>query len=388
MIIEPWIRDNVCLNAHPQGCFQQVKDQIAYVADREKIEAPKRVLIVGASNGYGLASRIISTFASDAATVGVAYERPAKEKRTASAGWYNNEAFCALAREQGHQAWDINGDAFSSEIKDETLETVRENLGQVDLMVYSIAAPRRIDPWTGEIYSSVIKPIGDAYTAKTVDFLSGEVREETSQPATSEEVDQTIRVMGGEDWSLWVEELLAANLVAEGFQTIAFSYIGPDVTRPIYRDGTIGRAKEDLELHVKGINAILESVSGRALIGVQKALVTRASAVIPAVPLYISLLYKVMKSKGLHENCIQQIYRLYHDFLFANPPAATDGQGRLRLDDWEMREEVQAEVAQLWLNVNNDNIAQLADLDGFREEFLRHHGFGIKNIDYTQDAEI
>ncbi|MEA1951473.1 MAG: bifunctional NADH-specific enoyl-ACP reductase/trans-2-enoyl-CoA reductase, partial [Planctomycetota bacterium] len=244
MIIEPWIRDNVCLNAHPQGCFEQVKNQIAYVTAREKISAPKRVLIVGASNGYGLASRIVSTFASDAATVGVAYERPAKQKRTASAGWYNNEAFCAVAREQGHRAWDINGDAFSTEIKDETLETVRENLGQVDLMVYSIASPRRIDPWTGEIYSSVIKPIDDAYTAKTMDFLNGEVRSETSHPATPEEIDQTIRVMGGEDWSLWVEELVAAGMVAEGFRTVAFSYIGPEITRPIYRDGTIGRAKK------------------------------------------------------------------------------------------------------------------------------------------------
>ncbi|MBN2295503.1 MAG: trans-2-enoyl-CoA reductase family protein [Pirellulales bacterium] len=388
MIIEPWIRDNVCVNAHPQGCFQQVKDQIAYVAAREKIDGPKRVLVIGASNGYGLASRIVSTFATGADTVGVAYERPAKEKRTASAGWYNNEAFCALAREHGRQAWDINGDAFSSEVKDETLETVRENLGQVDLMVYSIASPRRIDPWTGEIYSSVIKPIGDAYTAKTVDFLTGEMRNETSQPATPEEIDHTIRVMGGEDWTLWVEELLAAGLVAEGFRTVAFSYIGPEITRPIYRDGTIGKAKEDLELHVEGINSILKSLSGRAVIGVQKALVTRASAVIPAVPLYISLLYKVMKAKGLHENCIQQIYRLYHDFLFARVPAATDEMGRLRLDDWEMREDVQSEVARLWLEVDNNNIAELADLDGFREEFLRHHGFGIKGIDYSQDAEI
>ena len=388
MIIEPWIRDNVCLNAHPQGCFEQVKDQIAYVTAREKIAAPQRVLIIGASNGYGLASRIASTFASAAATVGVAYERPAKGNRTASAGWYNNEAFCALAREQGHQAWDINGDAFSAEIKDETLETVRENLRQVDLMVYSIAAPRRLDPWTGELYSSVIKPIGRAYTAKTVDFLGGELRSETSQPATPDEIDQTIRVMGGEDWSLWVEELLSAGMVAEGFQTIAFSYVGSEITRAIYRDGTIGKAKEDLELHVRGLNSILAHLSGRAVIGVQKALVTRASAVIPAVPLYISLLYKVMKAKGLHENCIQQIYRLYHDFLFAHTPAPTDEQGRLRLDDWEMREDVQAEVAELWLKVNNENIAQLADMEGFREEFLRYHGFGVAGVDYGRDAEI
>lgn len=333
MIIEPRIRDNVCLNAHPKGCRAQVEEQIRYVTARDRIESPKRVLIVGASNGYGLAARIVSTFASGAATIGVAYEHPPKGKRTASAGWYNNEAFTALARDHGHQAWSINGDAFSDEIKTEVAESIREKVGKIDFLVYSIAAPRRLDPRTGELYSSAIKPIGRPYTAKTVDFLSGEVREETSVPASAEEVAQTIKVMGGEDWTLWVERLLAANLLAQRFRTVAFSYIGPELTRPIYRDGTIGQAKEDLEQHVGVINSLLDPLSGSAVIGVQKALVTRASAVIPAVPLYISLLYQVMKAKGLHENCIQQIYRLYFDFLFSATPAATDDLGRLRLDD-------------------------------------------------------
>ena len=387
MIIKPRIRDNVCLNAHPKGCFRQVEDQIRYVTSRGKIDGPRRVLVIGASNGYGLAARIVSTFGSGAATVGLAYGRPAKGKRMASAGWYNNRAFMTLAENAGHRAWNINGDAFSGEIKEEVARSIRENLGKIDFLVYSIAAPRRLDPETGELYSSAIQPIGRPYTAKTVDFLTGEVREETSQPAGPEQVAQTVKVMGGEDWTLWVERLLDADLLADGFQTIAFSYIGPDVTRPIYRDGTIGKAKEDLELHAGTINEILAPVSGRAVIGVQKALVTRASAVIPGVPLYISLLYKVMKAKGLHENCIQQIYRLYHDFLFSPKPVAPDSQGRLRLDDWEMRPDVQAEVAELWLTADTENVGQLADLEGFREEFLRHHGFGIPGVDYSEDVE-
>ncbi|MBN1852300.1 MAG: trans-2-enoyl-CoA reductase family protein [Pirellulales bacterium] len=388
MIIEPWIRDNVCLNAHPEGCFRQVEEQVRYVTERGPIDGPKRVLVIGASNGYGLATRIVSTFGSGASTVGVAYERPAKGKRTASAGWYNNEAFTRLAREKGYVARNINGDAFSIQIKKQVSEAVRESLGALDFLVYSIAAPRREDPETGDLYSSVIKPIGQPYSAKTVDFLTGQVQDQTSLPATPEEVAHTIKVMGGEDWSLWIEHLLEADLLAGGFQTIAFSYIGPEITRPIYRDGTIGRAKEDLERHVQVINRILAPRSGRAVIGVQKALVTRASAVIPAVPLYISLLYQVMKAKGLHENCIQQIFRLYHDFLFSPEPAPTDDLCRLRLDDWEMRPDIQAEVAKRWVEVNDENVYQLADLEGFREEFLRHHGFGIPGIDYRKDVTL
>lgn len=385
MIIEPWIRDNICLNAHPVGCFAQVEDQLRYVTRREPIDGPRRVLVLGASNGYGLASRIVSAFGCGADTLGVAFERPPTPKRTASAGWYNSEAFSELARSHGHQAWNVNGDAFADDVKRQVASAIGEHLGEVDFLVYSIAAPRRLDPDTGELCSSVIRPIGRAYTAKTVDFLTGEVREETSQPATERQVAETVKVMGGEDWLRWIDQLLAARLLADGFQTIAFSYIGPDITQPIYRDGTIGKAKEDLERHVAVLNERLSPIGGRALVSVQKALVTRASAVIPAVPLYISLLYKVMKAKGLHENCIQQIHRLYRDLLFSPTPAAPDALGRLRLDDWEMRADVQAEVAALWQQVDSSNIDRLADLEGFRAEFLRHHGFGIAGVDYTKD---
>ncbi len=386
MTIKPRIRENVCLNAHSRGCFHQVQEQLRYVTDRDPIDSPKRVLVIGSSNGYGLAARIVSAFASGAATIGLAYERPPKGKRTASAGWYNNEAFTTLAESHGHRVWNINGDAFSNDIKTEVLETVRENLGKIDFLIYSIAAPRRLDPETGELHSAVLKPIGKSYRAKTVDFLTGDVRIESSEPASPEQVAQTVKVMGGEDWALWIEQLLQADLLAENFQTVAFSYIGPELTRPIYRDGSIGMAKKDLEQKVGLINKMLTDLSGRAVIGVQKALVTRASAVIPAMPLYVSLLYKVMKAKGLHENCIQQIYRLYHDFLFSPQPAPPDELGLLRLDDWEMRPDVQTEVADLWQQVTADNIRQLADLAGFQEEFLRHHGFGIPEVDYSEDV--
>jgi len=317
MIIEPRIRQNICINAHPVGCAAQVRDQIDYVRDRAKIEGPKKVLVIGASNGYGLAARIMSAFATDAATIGLAFEKAGTARRTATAGWYNSEAFRLEAQAAGLSAWNVNGDAFSEETKSETMALIKDRLGQVDLLIYSIAAPRRIDPETGEIYSSVIKPIGSQFTAKTVDFLSGVVSEVTAEPATEEQIAHTIKVMGGEDWMLWVDRLLAENLLTRGFQTVAFSYIGSEQTRPLYRDGTIGAAKKDLEQKAADINSMLSAIDGRALISVNKALITRASAVIPAVPLYIALLYRIMKAKKLHEGCIQQIHRLYQDFLFS-----------------------------------------------------------------------
>ena len=308
-------------------------------------------------------------------------------KRTASSGHYNTLAFEDLASTLGRGAWSLNGDAFSDEIKTQTIDLVREHLGQVDLLVYSIAAPRRQDPTTGDLYSSVIRPIGESYTAKTVNFNTGEVSDMTTPPATAEQVEQTVKVMGGEDWSLWIKALMAADVLAPNVLTIAFSYIGPDMTRAIYREGTIGKAKEDLERTVERINRDLASLNGRAVIGVMKALVTRASAVIPAVPLYISLLYKVMKTKGLHENCIQQVYRLYRDFLFSGQPLPLDEQGRIRLDDWEMRPDVQAEVGARWQQVTGENVAYLADIDGFHEAFLQHHGFAMPDVDYSLDVD-
>jgi enoyl-[acyl-carrier protein] reductase/trans-2-enoyl-CoA reductase (NAD+) len=387
MIIHPRIRNNICVNAHPQGCAAQVQAQINYVRRRGKIKGPRNVLVIGASNGYGLAARIVSAFASDAATIGLAFEKPAGAGRTATAGWYNSEAFRQAAQAAGLPAWNVNGDAFAAETKSETIAIIKDNLGKIDFLIYSIAAPRRIDPATGEIYSSVIKPIGSPFTAKTVDFLNGVVSEVTAEPATEEQIAHTVKVMGGEDWQLWIDRLLADSLLARGFQTVAFSYIGSEQTRPLYRDGTIGAAKKDLEQKAADINGMLNSVDGSALISVNKALITRASAVIPAVPLYVALLYRVMKAKKLHEGCIQQIHRLYRDFLFSGNVLKLDDGSRVRLDDREMRPDVQDEVRSLWQQVDQDNLSEFADIQGLREEFLRHHGFGMPGVDYTQDVE-
>jgi enoyl-[acyl-carrier protein] reductase/trans-2-enoyl-CoA reductase (NAD+) len=390
MIIKPKIWNNICVTAHPLGCAAQVRRQINYVKAKGKIDGPKKTIVVGASNGYGLAARIVSAFNSGSATVGVAYERSGKEKRPATAGWYNTESFIAEARKEGLSAWNINGDAFSEEIKTQVVDLVKKNLGQVDFFVYSIAAPRRIDPETGEIYVSAVKPIGEQFTAKTVDFLTGKVSNVTAEPATEKEIDQTIKVMGGEDWVLWIKRLLRENLLKEGFLTVAFSYVGPEFVRAIYRDGTIGRAKLDLESKADEINSLIAPVNGKAIISVNKALVTRASAVIPAVPLYIALLYKVMKEKHLHEGCIQQMYRLYHDVLFTGKDPKIDSKGRIRMDDWEMRKDVQQTVSELWEIIetgNLDNIEDLGDINGMREEYLRHHGFGMAGVDYSRDVE-
>ena len=391
MIIKPKIWNNICVTAHPLGCAAQVRSQIDYVKGKEKIEGPKNTLVIGASNGYGLAARIVSTFNCGSATIGVAYEHAGKERRSATAGWYNTESFKAEAQKEGYPAWNVNGDAFSEEIKTEVVELIKEKLGQVDFLVYSIAAPRRIDPETGEIYSLVVKPIGEKFTAKTVDFLTGKVSHVTAQPATEKEIVQTIKVMGGEDWILWTKRLFQENLIKKDFLTIAFSYVGPEFTKAIYRDGTIGRAKEDLESKADEINRLIASVNGKAIISVNKALVTRASAVIPALPLYVALLYKVMKEKHVHEGCIQQMCRLYHDVLFTGKDPKTDSKGRIRMDDWEMRKDVQQAVYDLWKIVetkNLDNIEDLGDIKGLREEFLRHHGFGMPGVDYNREVVL
>jgi enoyl-[acyl-carrier protein] reductase/trans-2-enoyl-CoA reductase (NAD+) len=390
MIIKPKIWNNICVTAHPLGCAAQVKSQINYLKAKDEIEGPKKTLVIGASNGYGLAARIVSAFSGGSATIGVAYEHPGKERRPATAGWYNTESFKTEAQKEGYSAWNVNGDAFSEEIKTEVVDLIKEKLGQVDFLVYSIAAPRRIDPVTGEIFSSAIKPIGEKFTAKNVDFLTGKMSNVTAQPATEKEIVQTIKVMGGEDWFLWTKRLFQENLIKSGFLTIAFSYVGPEFTKAIYRDGTVGRAKVDLESKAEKINRLIAAVNGKAIISVNKALVTRASAVIPAVPLYIALLYKVMKEKHLHEGCIQQMYRLYHDALFSGKDPKLDSKGRIRMDDWEMRKDVQQAVSDLWKIVETkslDNIEDLGDMKGLREEFLRHHGFGMPGVDYNQDVE-
>jgi len=364
----------------------QIRAQINYVRARPKIDGPKNVLVIGASNGYGLAARIVSAFASGARTIGVALEKPGRADKTGTAGWYNIEAFRHEADKAGLPSWNVNDDAFSDETKSGIMNIIRDNLGTIDFLVYSIAAPRRIDPVTGDVYSSVVKPIAKPFVSKTVDFQTGVISEVSAGPADEMEIAHTIKVIGGEDWKLWVDRLMDSNLLSRGFQTVAFSYVGTNHTRPLYREGTIGAAKRDLEKKVSDINTMLASIDGSAFISVNKAMITRASAVIPAVPLYIALLYRVMKAKKLHEGCIQQMYRLYHDFLFTGNYPKMDAKNRIRMDDLEMREDVQKEVEALWHRVDQDNVRELSDIDGLREEFLRHHGFGMPNVDYSQDV--
>ena len=388
MVVKPKIRNNVCLTAHPAGCARQVHEQIEYVRTKKPVGGPESALIIGSSNGYGLAARIVSAFGSGSNTLGIAYEKAGSEKRPGTAGWYNNLAFEEEARKADIGAWSLNGDAFSDEMKEETLSLIYQHVKTVGLVVYSIAAPRRIDAETGLIYSSALKPIGKPFSSKIVDMQSGVVAEQTAEPATEEEIQHTVKVMGGEDWMNWMEALHAGKALSPGAVTVAFTYIGPSLTAPIYREGTIGKAKEDLEQTALSINERFADRDVKAVVSVNKALVTRASAVIPAVPLYISLLYRVMKRKGLHEGCIHQMYRLFRDYLYAENPKAPDNQGRIRLDDWEMREDVQQEVMDLWEKVSSQNIEELSDIEGFREEFLRHHGFGMQGVDYDSDVAV
>lgn len=315
------------------------------------------------------------------------FERPAEGGRTATAGWYNTAAFTRAARRAGLYAGNINGDAFSDAIKEQAIETIRRDLGKVDLVVYSLAAPRRTDPRTGEVHASVLKPIGRPYTGKTVDVSSGRVTEVTLEPATDEEIRGTVAVMGGEDWRMWMEALLRAGVLAEGAVTVAYSYVGPEVTRPIYRDGTIGRAKDDLERTARDIDGALRPIGGCAYVSVNKALVTQASSAIPIVPLYISLLFRVMKDKGLHEGTIEQMHRLLAERLYTGSAVPVDELGRIRIDDLEMRDDVQREVAALWERVNTDNLALLSDIEGYRADFLKLFGFGLEGVDYEADTD-
>jgi len=387
MIIKPKIRGFICVTAHPTGCAEHVREQIEYVKSKGAISgAPKRVLVVGSSTGYGLASRITAAFGGDAKTIGVFFERPGEEGRPATAGWYNNAAFETAAKAAGLYAKSINGDAFSDEIKQQTIELIKAELGQVDALVYSLASPRRTHPKTGVTYKSVLKPIGETFTSKTVDTDKGVVAPITIEPASEQEISDTTAVMGGEDWQMWVDALSAAGVLAEGFTTVAYSYLGPVLTWAIYRNGTIGAAKEDLENTAHALDKQLAPINGRAFVSVNKALVTQASSAIPVVPLYISLLYKVMKAKGLHEGCIEQIYRLFATQLYGGSTATPDEKGRLRVDDWEMREDVQSAVAELWPNTTTENLSEVSDIVGYREEFLKLFGFGLPGVDYEADV--
>lgn len=387
MIVKPKTRGFICTTAHPQGCGRHVLEQIDYVRKQGRINGPKKVLVIGASTGYGLASMITSVFGAGAEAIGVFFERPAAENRTGTAGWYNMAAFSRMAEEAGIYTRLINGDAFSNQIKEQTIELIKKDLGKVDLVVYSLASPRRTHPVTGESFSSVIKPIGKPYTNKTVDFHTGEVSEVTIQPASEDEIRQTVAVMGGEDWEMWMQALKDAGVLANGITTVAYSYIGPEITHAVYKEGTIGRAKEHLENSSKNIVGLLKELGGRAFISVNKALVTQSSSAIPVVPLYISLLYRVMKQKGTHEGCIEQMYRLFAERLYTDP-LALDEAGRIRIDDLEMKADVQKEVAALWEKVNSENIDAISDIKGYREEFFKLFGFGIEGIDYDADIDV
>ncbi|MBP4137907.1 enoyl-ACP reductase FabV [Flavobacterium geliluteum] len=386
MIIEPRMRGFICLTAHPEGCEQNVKNQIAYIQSKGAISGAKKVLVIGASTGFGLASRITSAFGSDAATIGVFFEKPPVEGKTASPGWYNSAAFEKEAHKAGLYAKSINGDAFSNEIKRETLDLIKADLGQVDLVIYSLASPVRTNPNTGILHRSVLKPIGQTFTNKTVDFHTGNVSEVSIAPANEEDIANTVAVMGGEDWKMWMDALKAENLLAEGATTVAYSYIGPSLTEAVYRKGTIGRAKDDLEATAFTITDSLKDLGGKAYVSVNKALVTQASSAIPVIPLYISLLYKIMKAEGIHEGCIEQIQRLFKDRLYSGSDVATDEKGRIRIDDWEMRDDVQAKVAQLWLEATTETLPAIGDLAGYKNDFLNLFGFAFEGVDYEADT--
>ena len=388
MLIKPKIRGFICTTAHPAGCAAHVGEQIAYVQEKGALELmPKRVLVLGASTGYGLASRIVPAFAGGASTLGVFYEKPGEEGRTASAGWYNSASFEQAARAAGLYARSINGDAFSDAIKEQTIDAIRADLGQVDAVIYSLASPRRTHPRTGVTHKSVLKPIGAPFTNKTVDTDRGTVAEITIEPATEAEIADTVAVMGGEDWEMWIDALAAAGVLAAGATTVAYSYIGPELTMAIYRNGTIGRAKEDLEATARRLHLRLGARGGRAFVSVNKALVTQASSAIPVVPLYISLLYKVMKAHGNHEGCIEQIQRLFAARLYHGATPQPDDAGRIRVDDWEMQPEIQTEVAALWDHVTTENLGTLSDIAGYRAEFLKLFGFGLPGVDYEAESE-
>ena len=386
MIIEPRMRGFICTTSHPKGCEQNVKNQIEYIKSKGAIDGAKKVLVIGASTGFGLASRITSAFGCQAATIGVFFEKEPSEGKTASPGWYNSAAFETEAHKAGLYAKSINGDAFSNEIKKQTLALISADLGQIDLVIYSLASPVRMNPETGILHRSTLKPIGDTFTNKTVDFHSGKVSEISIQPSSGDDIENTIAVMGGEDWSMWIEALKADNLLASGASTVAYSYIGPSLTEAVYRKGTIGRAKDHLEATAFSITDSLKAIDGKAFVSVNKALVTQASSAIPVIPLYISLLYKIMKEEGIHEGCIEQIQRLYQERLFTGKDVPVDEKGRIRIDDLEMRADVQAKVAKLWDEAVTENLSEIGDLDGYRKDFYNLFGFDVAGVDYKAEA--
>lgn len=385
MVVEPKVKGFICTTAHPKGCEESVRRQIACTKKFGTAEGPKKVLVIGSSTGYGLASRIAVTYGYGADTIGVAFERESNGKRTATAGWYNTKAFEKFAKEDGHYARSFNGDGFSSEMKEQVIRCIREDFGQVDMIIYSMAAPRRTMP-DGTTVSSVLKTVGKPFTNKTIDLRTNEIKEVTVPEATEEEIRDTVRVMGGGDWRDWITALNDAGVIRQGAVTLAYSYIGPVVTHPIYKDGSIGQAKKDLYETSADLTSEFSGIGLRAYISVNKALVTQSSAAIPIVPLYISLLYRVMKDAGVHEGCIEQMNRLFLDKLAGD--VETDEAGRIRMDDYEMREDVQNRIADVWEGVSTESIQEVADIQEFWDEFYHMFGFRYDNVDYTEDVEI
>jgi enoyl-[acyl-carrier protein] reductase/trans-2-enoyl-CoA reductase (NAD+) len=386
MIIKPRVRGFLCITTHPVGCEANVKNQIDYVKAQGPIEnGPKRVLVIGASTGYGLASRVTAAFGAGADTLGIFFEKEGTEKKPATAGWYNSAAFHKCAEAEGLYAKSINGDAFSDEIKQKTIETIKADMGQVDLVVYSLASPRRQHPVTGVVHNSTLKPIGGDAVQKGVNTDKEEVQDFHLEEATQDEIDNTVAVMGGEDWQMWIDALDDAGVLADGAKTTAYTYIGAKLTWDIYWHGTIGAAKKDLDKRVVDIRRRLAARGGDARVSVLKAVVTQASAAIPAMPIYLALLFKVMKAQGIHEGCIEQVDGLFRDSLY-NPDPFLDDEGRLRADRKELDPAIQAAVADLWEGINTQTLRQLSDFDGYKREFLQLFGFEVDGVDYEADV--
>ncbi len=386
MIIKPKVRGFICTTTHPVGCEANVRRQIAYTKAQGKIaNGPKRVLVIGASTGYGLASRIVTAFGSGAATIGVFFEKVGSESKPATAGWYNSAAFDKAAKEDGLYAKNINGDAFSNECRAKVIELIKADLGQIDLVVYSLASPVRKLPKTGEVVRSALKPIGEVYTTTAIDTNKDQIITATVEPATEEEIQNTITVMGGQDWELWISALEEAGVLAEGAKSVAYSYIGTDLTWPIYWHGTLGRAKEDLDRAAAAIRHDLATKGGTAHVAVLKSVITQASSAIPVMPLYLSMVFKIMKEQGIHEGCIEQVDRLMRTRLYSGD-MQLDDHTRIRMDDWELRDEVQHACRDLWPSITTENLTELTDYSSYKQEFLRLFGFAVEGVDYEMDV--
>ncbi|OOE98513.1 trans-2-enoyl-CoA reductase [Salinivibrio sp. MA351] len=389
MIIKPKIRGFICTTTHPVGCEANVKEQIDYTKAQGPIaNAPKRVLVVGASSGYGLSSRIAAAFGGGAATIGVFFEKPGTEKKPGTAGWYNSAAFDKFAKQEGLYSKSLNGDAFSHEAKQKTIDLIKQDLGQIDMVVYSLASPVRKLPDSGELVRSSLKPIGETYTSTAVDTNKDQLIEASVEPATEQEIQDTVTVMGGEDWELWINALNDAGVLAEGCKTVAYSYIGTELTWPIYWEGALGKAKMDLDRAANELNQTLAAKGGSANVAVLKSVVTQASSAIPVMPLYIAMVFKKMREEGVHEGCMEQIHRMFTQRLYQadGSEPAVDSERRLRLDDLELREDIQQHCRDLWPQITTDNLTELTDYNEYKAEFLKLFGFGVDGVDYDADV--